>query len=155
MKNTLFWITALAAVALLVYLNFFKKDASDPDPGIIFSADAPKPIGPYSQAVSRGNAVFVSGQIAMDPKTGKMDTADIGRETERVLTNIRAVLSSVKLEMKNVVKCTVFMTDLQDFKAMNATYAKFFSSNPPARETVQVSGLPAGAHVEISVIAIR
>ena len=155
MKNVIFWLLVLLAVALLLYLNFFKKTAEEDTPRIIFTEDAPKPIGPYSQAVSSGNAVFVSGQIGLDPVTGELDTTSIETETKRVLENIRAILNAVKLDMRDVVKSTIYMTDLKDFKRMNEIYLTYFKSDYPARETVQVVALPKGAHIEISVVAIK
>lgn len=155
MKNGIFWLLALAAIGLLIYLNFFRKEDANDFPAVIFTANAPKPIGPYSQAVSRGNAVFVSGQIAIDPMLNRMDTANIELETERVMKNIQAILESVQLGMKDVVKSTIYLTNLKNFDGVNTVYGKYFPSDPPARETVQVSALPKGAHVEISVIAIR
>ncbi len=155
MKNVVFWIMALLAIALLLYLNFYKKTEPAEIPEIIFTPFAPKPIGPYSQAISRGNAVFVSGQIALDPESGKMDTAHIEIETERVLKNISAILAAVQLKMNDVVKATVYVTSLEHFAGINKIYGKYFSIDPPARETVQVAALPKGAHIEISVIAIK
>ena len=155
MKNVFFWTLALAAIALLLYMNFFKSSGSTETPEIIFTPFAPKPIGPYSQAVSRGNAVFVSGQIALDPESGRMDTAHIEIETERVLKNIAAILEAVQLKMTDVVKATVYVTSLEHFAGINNIYGKYFLVNPPARETVQVVALPKGAHVEISVVAIK
>ena len=122
---------------------------------IILTDQAPAPIGPYSQAVSVGDLVFLSGQIPLDPKTGELVGADIESATSRVLENIRAVLESEGLSFRHVVKTTVFMQDLALFPRMNAIYATAFPENPPARSTVQAAALPKGVSVEIEVIASR
>lgn len=122
---------------------------------IVLTDKAPAPIGPYSQAVSVGDLVFLSGQIPLDPKTGELVDSDIETATSRVLENIRAVLESEGLALRHVVKTTVFMKDLALFPRMNAIYAIAFSENPPARSTVQAAALPKGVSVEIEVIASR
>ncbi len=122
---------------------------------IVLTDKAPAPIGPYSQAVSVGDLVFLSGQIPLDPKTGELVDSDIETATSRVLENIRAVLESEGLALRHVVKTTVFMKDLALFPRMNAIYATAFSENPPARSTVQAAALPKGVSVEIEVIASR
>ncbi len=122
---------------------------------IILTAAAPAPIGPYSQAVSVGDLVFLSGQIPLDPKTGELVGDDIETATQRVLDNIRAVLESEGLAFRHVVKTTVFMQDLSLFPRMNTVYATAFAENPPARSTVQAAALPKGVSVEIEVIASR
>lgn len=114
---------------------------------------APAAIGPYSQAVWTGSLLFCSGQIPLDPATGKMVPGGIEEQTERVLANLEAVLSSAGLTLSSVVKTTVYLADLADFPAMNAVYAKYFRQSLPARATVQVAKLPAGAKVEIDAIA--
>ncbi|MBI5419397.1 MAG: RidA family protein [Deltaproteobacteria bacterium] len=114
---------------------------------------APAAIGPYSQGVRTGGFLFCSGQIPLDPATGKMVEGGIEAQTERVLSNLDAVLSAGGAARKTVVKTTVFMVDLGDFPAMNAVYGRFFPEDPPARATVQVAKLPAGALVEIDAIA--
>lgn len=124
-------------------------------PKIIFTEKAPKPIGPYSQAVMRGNALFVSGQVAIIPSTGEMDTSSIENETKQVMENIKAIVEQAGMKMSDVVKSSIFMTDMNNFGKMNEVYGKYFPSNPPARETVQVSALPKKVNVEISVIAIK
>ncbi|MDR0291543.1 MAG: RidA family protein [Elusimicrobium sp.] len=120
---------------------------------IILSPKAPKPIGPYSQAVEAGGFIFTSGTIPLDPVTGEIIGGDVKTQTEVVLKNIEAVLASAKLELKHVVKTTVYMTDLTYFAEMNEAYAAFFKENPPARTAVQVSGLPKGALIEIEAVA--
>ena len=114
---------------------------------------APAAIGPYSQAVRTGGFLFCSGQIPLDPSTGKMVDGGIERQAERVLKNLEAVLAAGGATLRSVVKTTVYLLDLGDFPAMNAVYGAFFSENPPARATVQVAKLPAGARVEIDAVA--
>jgi 2-iminobutanoate/2-iminopropanoate deaminase len=120
---------------------------------IIQSNNAPAPIGPYSQAVTAGGFTFVSGQVAINPATGDLVTGDIATETTQVMENLQAVLSAAGLTFNDVVKTTIFLTKMSNFAAVNEVYGKYFSSNVPARETVEVSGLPKGVNVEISVIA--
>ena len=122
---------------------------------VIQSADAPKATGPYSQAILAGNTLYVSGQIAIIPETGKMDTLNFETEIRRVLSNLGAVLKEAGMSYDNVVKATIFTTDLKNYKLINAIYGENFKDKPPARETLQVAGLPAGAHVEISAIAVK
>ncbi len=122
----------------------------------ISTKDAPAAIGPYSQAICSGDLVFLSGQVPLDPATGELVSATIEVETERVLDNLSAVLAAAGCAFENVVKTTIYLTDLGDFQAVNATYAKRFDAKaPPARATVQVSALPKGARVEIDAIARR
>jgi 2-iminobutanoate/2-iminopropanoate deaminase len=113
----------------------------------------PKPIGPYSQAIKANGFVYLSGQVALDPKTGEMVGSDIRQQTERVLENIKGILEAAGANLHHVVKTTVFLKDMNDFSAMNEVYARYFTSAPPARSTVQVSRLPKDALVEIEVIA--
>ncbi|MCZ7683136.1 MAG: RidA family protein [Sandaracinaceae bacterium] len=122
---------------------------------VISTADAPAAIGPYSQAVRAGNLVFLSGQIPLDPKSGEMvGGQDASAQAEQVLDNLRAVLAAAGCAFSDVVKTTIFLTDLGDFAAVNAVYAKRFEgAPPPARATVQVAALPRGAKVEIEMIA--
>lgn len=120
---------------------------------IIQSNNAPAPIGPYSQAVTAGGFTFVSGQVAINPATGDLVTGDIATETTQVMENLQAVLSAAGLTFNDVVKTTIFLTKMSNFAAVNEVYGKYFSANFPARETVEVSGLPKGVNVEISVIA--
>lgn len=122
---------------------------------VIQSPDAPKAIGPYSQAILAGNTLYVSGQIAINPETGKMDTLNFETETRRVLSNLGAVLKEAGMSYENVVKATIFTTDLKNYKLINTIYGEYFKDKPPAREAVQVAALPAGAHVEISCIAAK
>ena len=122
---------------------------------VIQSPDAPKAIGPYSQAILAGNTLYVSGNIALDPETGKMDTLNLETETRRVMSNLGAVLKEAGMSYDNIVKATIFMTDIKNYKQINAIYAEYFKDKPPAREAVQVVALPAGAHVEISCVAVK
>lgn len=123
---------------------------------IVSSAAAPQAIGPYSQAVERGNLIFLSGQIPLDPASGQIVGAgDIQAQTERVLQNLQAVLREAGLTLADVVRTTVFMVDLAEFPKMNEIYAKYFPQEPPARSTIQVAALPRGARVEIDAIAAR
>jgi 2-iminobutanoate/2-iminopropanoate deaminase len=124
-------------------------------PKTVSSDRAPKAIGPYSQAIDCGDTVYLAGQIPLDPATGQMVGDTIEAQTEQVLKNLRAVLEASGLTMDHVVKTTVFMTDLKEFPKMNEVYARFFTRNPPARATVQVSALPRGARIEIEAVARR
>ena len=118
------------------------------------SDQAPKAIGPYSQAVRRVEGpIFLSGQIPLDPATGALVAGDIQAQTERVMQNLKAVLAAAGCTFDHVVRCGIFLTDLNDFSAVNEVYGRYFSVNPPARSTVQVSALPKGARVEIDAVA--
>ncbi|HTP52141.1 MAG TPA: RidA family protein [Anaeromyxobacteraceae bacterium] len=121
----------------------------------IATPQAPQAIGPYSQgvAVGHGRTVWCSGQIPLDPATGELVPGDIVAQTERALKNLQAVLAQGGLEMRHVLKCTVFLVDLSEFARMNEVYGRFFPENPPARSTVQVAALPRGARVEIDCVA--
>lgn len=120
---------------------------------IIKPAGSAPAVGPYNHAVRVGDLLFCAGQIPLDPTTGNLVAGDVKAQTERVLLNVRAILEDQKLGFANVVKSTVFMVDLGEFGAMNEVYAKFFTSDFPARSTVQVAALPKGARVEIEVVA--
>ena len=120
---------------------------------IIHTDHAPKAVGPYSQAVRMGDFLFCSGQVSIDPKTQEVFTGDIQQQTEMVLNNIAAVLKAQDLNFGHIVKTTIFLTSMSDFAAVNEIYAKRFTSEPPARSTVAVNGLPKGVNVEIEVIA--
>jgi 2-iminobutanoate/2-iminopropanoate deaminase len=120
---------------------------------IVKPAKSPTALGPYNHAVRVGDLLFCSGQIAIDPKTGNLVMGDIQAQTDRVLQNVKAILDDQKLSFANVVKSTVFLTNLADFVPMNEIYAKYFTQDCPARSTVQVAGLPKNAGVEIEVIA--
>jgi 2-iminobutanoate/2-iminopropanoate deaminase len=120
---------------------------------VIKPAQAAPAVGPYNHAVRAGDLLFCAGQIPLDPATGQIVGGDVTAQTERVLENVRVILEDQKLGFANVVKTTVFLTDLADFARMNEVYAKYFTGDFPARSTVQVSALPRGAAVEIEVIA--
>ncbi|MCS7208062.1 MAG: RidA family protein [Fimbriimonadales bacterium] len=119
----------------------------------ILSNDAPAPIGPYSQAIQVGDWIFISGQIPVDPHTGELVAGGIATQTRQTLQNLQAVLTAVGLCLDNVVKTTIYMTDLKMFAEMNAVYETYFRPPYPARATVQVAALPKGAQVEIEAIA--
>ena len=122
---------------------------------IIFTEKSPAPIGPYNQAVLKGNTLYTSGQIAINPSTGELVTADIEAETQQVMQNMKAVLEAAGMTFENVVKATIFIMDMNDFGKINTVYGSYFKEETaPARETVQVAGLPKNVNVEISMIAI-
>ncbi len=119
----------------------------------IYTEKAPKPIGPYSQAIQAGPYLFLSGQIPIDPESGELVTGDIREQTRRVLENIKSILNSQGLEMDDLVKVTIYLKDLRNFSQINELYATYFSKTPPARSTLQVSDLPKNAEIEIEAIA--
>jgi 2-iminobutanoate/2-iminopropanoate deaminase len=121
---------------------------------VISTSDAPKAIGPYSQGVRADGLVFTAGQVAFDPKTQQIVDGDISAQTERVMQNLSAILTAAGCGMQDVIRSTVFLKNMDDFAAMNAVYAKYFSAAPPARSTVEVSRLPKNALVEIDMIAV-
>jgi len=120
---------------------------------IIATTEAPEAVGPYSQAVAFGGLLFCAGQIPLDPATGELIQGDVTAQTTRVLENLGGVLRANSMGYADVVKTTVFLTDLADFAAMNAVYARYFPASQPARSTIQVAGLPKGARVEIEAVA--
>ena len=120
----------------------------------IFTSDAPRPLGSYSQAVRSGNTLYISGQIPIDIATGKYVPASIESESEKVLRYIGAILSEAELRVSSVVKVSIFLADMAFFPVVNACYGRFFGSHAPARETVAVKGLPLGVKVEMSCIAV-
>jgi 2-iminobutanoate/2-iminopropanoate deaminase len=122
---------------------------------IIFSKDAPAPIGPYSQAVKAGNTLYVSGQIALDADSGELINENITEETHAVMKNLDAVLRQAGYGFEDVVKCTIFIKNMNEFVTINEAYGRYFPANPPARETVEVSRLPKDVNVEISCIAVK
>ena len=122
---------------------------------IIFTENAPAPIGPYNQAVLKGNTLYTSGQIAINPTTGELVTGTIEAETEQVMQNMRAVLQAAGMTFENVVKTTIFIMDMNDFGKINTIYGSYFNEKTaPARETVQVACLPKNVNIEISMVAI-
>lgn len=122
---------------------------------IINTPDAPAPIGPYNQAVKAGNTLYVSGQIPMNPQTGELIKTGIADETRMVMQNLSAILKAAGLTFDNVVKCTIFIMNMDDFSTINEVYGQSFGEDAPARETVQVSRLPKDVNVEISCIAVE
>ncbi len=123
---------------------------------VIYTSQAPEPIGPYSQAIEAGNFVFISGQIAIDPANGNFETGrNVSEEAKQVMDNLKTIIEAAGCKMDQVVKTTIFLDDMQKFAAVNAVYGEYFKSDPPARETVAVAGLPRGAQVEISMILVK
>lgn len=121
---------------------------------IVNTEKAPKPIGPYNQAVMANNTLYVSGQIPMNPVTSELVKGDITEQTRMVMENLKAILQEAGLDFSHVVKCSIFISDMKDFPEINKVYGNYFFEAPPARETVQVAGLPLGVDVEISCIAV-
>jgi len=142
-------------LSLLLTILSFVVIGQGVEKQVILSSDAPKAIGPYSQAILAGNTLYVSGQIPLEPATGLMDTLNIETEIRRVMSNLGAVLKEAGMSYHNIVKATIFMTDIKNYGLINSVYGEYFKDSPPAREAVQVVALPKGAHVEISCIAIR
>ena len=122
---------------------------------VISTQNAPKAIGPYSQAILSGNTLYCSGQISINPKTGELVSSSISEETHQVMRNILEVLKASGMDFSNVVKCSIFMKNMGQYSEINDVYASYFSENPPAREAVEVSVLPKNVNVEISVIAVK
>ena len=120
---------------------------------IVTTPHAPAALGPYSQGIKVGNLIFTAGQLGLDPTTGKL-VDGLEAQTEQALKNLAAILEAAGSRLENVIKTTCFLADINDFKAFNAVYARFFASNPPARSTVQAGALPAGGRVEIEVVAL-
>ena len=122
---------------------------------IIHSKKAPSPIGPYSQAVLAGNVLYGSRQVALNPETGELINAGLELETRQVMENIGEVMQAAKMDFTHIVKCTIFLKNMDDFAKVNAVYSEYFEINPPARETVEVAKLPLDVNVEISFIAVK
>ena len=120
---------------------------------IIHTDNAPAPIGPYSQAVQFGNMLFISGQVPIDPATGNVVQGDIKTEATQVMKNLEAILTAAGMDFTNVIKTSIFLMDMGQFAQVNEVYGSYFNDAPPARETVQVSGLPKGVNVEISMVS--
>jgi 2-iminobutanoate/2-iminopropanoate deaminase len=125
------------------------------DKTIITTSNAPSPIGPYNQAVQVDNMLFISGQICFEPATGNLKNKDVQEETHQVMHNLKAILQEAGMDFENVVKSSLFITDMNRFAEINEVYGKYFKDNFPARETVQVSALPKFVNVEISMIAVK
>jgi len=122
---------------------------------IINTPDAPPPIGPYNQAIMAGDTLYIAGQICLDAKTGELKNTDVREETRQAMLNLQYVLQAAGMSFANVVKTTIFITDMKQFQEINEEYGKFFESDFPARETVQVAALPKFVNVEISMIAVK
>lgn len=122
---------------------------------VVYSANAPEPIGPYSQAIKVGNMLFISGQVAIQKPSGNLVTANIHDESQQVMKNLSEVLKAGGMDFSNVVKTTIFLTNMDNFPKVNEVYASYFDLQPPARETVEVSRLPKDVNVEISCIAVK
>jgi 2-iminobutanoate/2-iminopropanoate deaminase len=122
---------------------------------VINTSSAPAPIGPYNQAIQTGNMLFISGQICIDPSSGNLKNKDLQEETHQVMQNLKSILSEAGMNFSNAVKTTIFLTDMNQFGVVNEIYGKYFDSDFPARETVQVSALPKFVNVEISMIAVK
>ena len=122
---------------------------------IINTPNAPAPIGPYNQATLSGNILYISGQICIDPVSGELKNKDIQEETHQVMKNLKAILAAAEMNFSHILKTTIFITDMHQFAAVNEVYGKYFESDFPARETVQVAALPKFVNVEISMIAVR
>lgn len=122
---------------------------------IINTPGAPAPIGPYNQAILTGNMLFISGQVCIDPTTGELKNKDIQEETHQVMQNLKGILRAAGMDFNNVIKTTIFITDMNRFAEVNEVYGKYFEGEFPARETVQVSALPKFVNVEISMIAVK
>ena len=122
---------------------------------IINTPNAPAPIGPYSQAVMVGNTLYTSGQIAINPATNELELDDIKSETKLVMENLKALLSEAQMDFSNVIKCSIFISDMNNFSQINEVYGTYFTSDFPARETVEVVCLPKNVNVEISAIAVK
>ena len=122
---------------------------------IINTPNAPTPIGPYNQAVLAGDLLFISGQVAINPATGNIETTDVIGETHQVMHNLKSILSDARMDFSHIVKTTIFLSDMSLFATVNEVYGKYFNGDFPARETVAVKGLPKNANVEISMIASK
>jgi 2-iminobutanoate/2-iminopropanoate deaminase len=120
---------------------------------VIHTDKAPKPVGPYSQAMQYGNLLFCSGQISIHPQTNEVILGSVKDQTELVMKNIEAVLAAAGLNFSNVIKSTIFLIDMKDFPVVNEVYGRYFTENPPARSTIAVAGLPKGVQVEIEILA--
>lgn len=151
-----FFLLLLLCICLFCYFRMFPNhQEQDPMKKIITSKNAPAPIGPYSHAVAVGNMLFVSGQVGKHPQTGELMLGDIKTETKQVMENIKGILTDAGMDFSHVCKTTIFLVDMNDFASVNEVYGSYFSGDFPARETVQVSKLPLGVNVEISVTCIK
>lgn len=147
-------LTLLISVFILL-LFLLTMSGGKVEKRIIYTEKAPKPIGPYSQAIIAGDFIFTSGQIPIDPKTNQLVQGDIKEQTRQVLENLKAILEEAGVTFDDVVKVTVYMKDLNEFSAMNEVYSEYFKNSPPARTTVEVSRLPRDVKIEIDLIAVK
>jgi len=155
MKKALLPVSLVILLIALAYNTFNNKNKTDMK-RIINTSNAPKPIGPYNQAVISGDLMFISGQVAFDPNTDELVLDDIQTETKQVMENLKSILEEANLSFNNVVKTTIFLSDMNDFQQVNEVYGSYFSNDQaPARETVEVSRLPKDVNVEISMIACK
>ena len=153
MKKALLPVSLVILLMALAYNTFNNKNKTDMK-RIINTSNAPKPIGPYNQAVISGDLMFISGQVAFDPNTNELVLDDIQAETKRVMENLKSILEEADLSFNDVVKTTIFLSNMNDFQQVNEVYGSYFSNDQaPARETVEVSRLPKDVNVEISMIA--
>ncbi len=146
---------AIIVVLLLAFAGCNSNPNTSLTKEVIKSANAPAAIGPYSQAIKVGNTLYCSGQIAFNAETGELVTSSIEAETEQVLKNLGAVLKAAGMDYADVVRATVFMSDMENYKRINSVYAQYFKNKPPARAAVQVANLPKYVNVEISCIAVK
>lgn len=140
---------------LIIFLACNTQTESQVAKEVVSSPDAPAAIGPYSQAIKVGNTLYCSGQIAINPETGELVNESIEAETKQVLENLGAVLREAGMDYSDVVRATVFMSDMENYKRINEVYGKYFTDNPPARAAVEVANLPKYVNVEISCIAVK
>ena len=143
------------SIIFLLFCSSTPSAQADIHKKVIATENAPKAVGPYSQAIQVGNTLYLAGQIAINPKTSKMNNGTIEEQTKQVLDNIKAVLSAAGFSLSNVVQSQVFLTDLNNYKKMNKIYASYFSKQSPARAAVEVSRLPLDAKIEIMVTAVK
>lgn len=154
MKSLPVWGAMLILTGMV--LSFTACSTTQSMKKVIYTEQAPKPIGPYSQATEANGWVFVSGQIAIDPASGELYTGnDIKEETRRVMENLKAIITESGCTMADVMKCTIFLKDMNDFAEVNSVYGKYFPEYAPARETVAVAGLPKNVRVEISAVVLK
>ena len=152
MNKKLIICAALALFAILAFSTRGDKSKRK----IIFTENAPKPIGPYSQAVLVGETLYMAGQVGLNPATGKLDSTGVEGETRQALKNLYEVLLAADMNMAHVVKTTIYLKNVKDFDKVNKEYASYFSGiQPPARETVGIADLPKGANIEISMVAVK
>jgi 2-iminobutanoate/2-iminopropanoate deaminase len=144
-------VLAITFIILALLFSFSDQVTSRQ---VIFTPNAPKPIGPYSQGIFVGNTLYVAGQVGLTA-AGKLDTSSIANECTLALKNVKAIIEAAGLNMGHIVKATLYIKDLKNFQTINEVYGTYFTQNPPARETIQVAALPKGANIEISVIAVK